>query len=132
MTLKQIFDAAIDNNLTLRNPAAGVKLPVHNAATKRTLTDAETKAISAAELTPIKRLFVDSGRFAGLRRGEILALSRGDIDLKKNVIKVNKTLILKSKGNSVIKYSPKTSAGFREVPLFAPIKETLNKYKYDL
>ena len=132
MTLKQIFDAAVDNNLTLRNPAARVKLPVHKSAPKRTLTDTEARAITAADLTPMQKLFIDFGRYAGLRRGEILALTRGDIDLKKNVIRVNKTLILKSKGESVVKHSPKTAAGFREVPLLAPIRTTLKDYKYDL
>lgn len=55
--------------------------------------------------------------YGPLRRGEICALTWGDI--RGNKIRVNKTIITDKKGERKVKNAPKTYAGFREVE-FAP------------
>ena len=52
--------------------------------------------------------------YAGLRRGELCALTWNDIDFKKNTITVNKAINFKNDGK--IK-PPKTNAGFRIIPM---------------
>lgn len=54
--------------------------------------------------------------YAGLRRGELLALTWDDIDLDASTITVNKTLEFVS-GKPQIKNSPKTEAGNRVVTI---------------
>ena len=59
--------------------------------------------------------------FMGLRIGEVLALRRGDIDLKHNRIKISKTLTTLADGTITMSDSPKTEAGNREVPIVPQI-----------
>lgn len=66
-----------------------------------------SKAIKKAALFDRERAFVYLGKYAGLRRGEILALTKGDIDLKHRTINVNKTIVFK-KNAGEIKNVPKS------------------------
>lgn len=59
--------------------------------------------------------------FMGLRIGEVLALRRGDIDLRHNRIKISKTLTTLADGTITMSDSPKTEAGNREVPIVPQI-----------
>ena len=54
--------------------------------------------------------------YFGLRRGEALALTKADIDLKKNLLYVNKTIVF-DKNNPVIKSGAKSDAGNRIIPI---------------
>ena len=116
LTLRQIFKKAIKNNLLYLNPADDLEKPTHKPAQKRALTDIENTAIEAAPLTDRERAFVYFGKYAGLRRGEILALTQGDIDLEEGTVTVNKTVVFK-KNTGEIKNMPKSVAGFRTIPM---------------
>lgn len=120
LTLKQIFEQAVENNLILKNPMKKVDVPKQPKKEKRILTPAEEKAIKNIDIDLKYKLFLYIGLYTGLRRGEILALSVFDIDLKKRKLRVNKTLIFDDwKGK--IKNSPKTNAGNRNVPIPQPL-----------
>lgn len=71
--------------------------------------------------------------YTGMRIGEILALSSKDIDLKNNLIHINKTLTRNKDDKYVIGTSTKTYAGTREIPITNLIKDILVKYvnEYD-
>lgn len=56
--------------------------------------------------------------YSGMRIGEILALKAEDIDLKNNIIRVNKTLTRDEKENFIVGDTTKTYAGKREIPIF--------------
>lgn len=56
--------------------------------------------------------------FIGLRIGEVLALRRGDIDLRHNRIKISKTLTTLADGTITMSDSPKTEAGNRKFSAF--------------
>lgn len=56
------------------------------------------------------------GAFCGLRRGEICALEYSDIDLKNKSLRVSKSQILNTDRELEFK-SPKSNAGYREVPI---------------
>lgn len=85
-----------------------------------------------ADLTDRERAFVYLGKYAGLRKGESLALSKNDFDMKKREISVNKTLIFVG-NKAIIEPFPKTDAGVRKIPmpdiLYNFIKDYLKKIK---
>ena len=68
--------------------------------------------------------------YTGLRKGEMLALTYGDIDFKNNFITVNKSV--EYIGNKPNVKSPKTKAGTRHVPLPEALKFLFSgKHKKD-
>lgn len=130
MTLNRICESAIDDMIIARNPCRGVILPTYKAKEKRTLTAIELDAIEAAELDAEERLFISLLYYCGLRRGEALALGRGDIDLERGVLTVNHSLAFI--GNKGTLKDPKTAKSRRELPIPAELKKLLQAYQYDL
>ena len=128
ITMHQILEQAILNDLTVKNPTKGLKLPTKNkAASKRALTNEEMQKIKKAELDARTRCFVFLLLYTGIRRGEALALTKNDVDFDSGIISINKNLIMK--GNvSEIKDSPKTASGFRTIPILEPLKEILEQH----
>ena len=118
-----LFDTAIENELCRKNPfrskfAAPPKGP---AGSHRALTQEEIALILS---TPHRmQLPVLIMLYAGLRRGELLALDMSDIDLKKNLIHVTKAVRFLSNQPQVV--SPKTDAGTRSVPILSPLRPFL-------
>lgn len=99
LTLNQIFNAAIEDEMIYRNPVRGVELPKRppkatqiQAITGRArkLTDLERNAVKSAELKPMDRLYVNLLYYLGLRPGEALALTIGDF--KNNCVTISKSL----------------------------------------
>ncbi len=115
MTLTQIFQAAINDGLIYKNPCIGIELPKRPKSDKRALNDVEIKAIKEASFSPKERAFVYILYGCGLRRGEALALTRTDINLKTGCIRVNKSLAF-DVNDSFVK-DPKSESGFREVEM---------------
>jgi integrase len=68
------------------------------------------------EEEPYKNVFLIQ-MYMGLRVGEVLALRNSDIDLKWNLLKVNKTLTTDKNGKVIMGDTTKTYAGIREVPI---------------
>lgn len=99
------METAIDDGLIYKNVSRGIQLPKASRKEKRALTEEEKKALFKAKLTPKEKAFVYVLYYAGLRRGEALALTRTDINLKSGTIAVNKSL--EFVGNSSSARSPK-------------------------
>lgn len=116
MTMSQILSCAIDDKLIYENVAKKVTLPKRHKKERRALTDLEKEAIKKADFTLQEQGFIMLLFYFGLRRGEALALSRHDIDLKKKILFVNKTVIF-DKNNPIIKIGAKSDAGNREIPV---------------
>lgn len=127
MTLRQMFDQAVQNDMLYKNVAAHVKLPTIKSAPKRAITKTEETAITKADLTLRERAFLYLGLYAGLRRGEILALSQKDIDLDDRTITVNNALVFEV-NEGVLKNQPKTSAGHRIIPMPDKLLALLRDY----
>ncbi len=68
--------------------------------------------------------------YTGMRVGEVLALSRNDIDFDNNVIHVNRTLTRGKKDKYIVGETTKTYAGIREVPILEVLKPILRKYTF--
>jgi integrase len=78
---KTIFNKAIANGKAEKNPAAGVKLLKENNERDRVLTSEEYVRLLAAcplHLKPIVKV----AYYTGMRQGEILALTWGEVDIK--------------------------------------------------
>lgn len=120
-----LFDSAIENDMCRKNPFRSkfAQPPKAPSGTHRCLTEEEVNLIRT---TPHK--FQTAAMvmlYAGLRRGEVLALTMDDVDLKKNVIHVGKAIRYDS--NQPIVSSPKTEAGVRDVPILSPLKPILGE-----
>lgn len=65
----------------------------------------------------------------GCRIGEVAGLTWSDCDFKNNIIHINHTLVYRSNENTrkceTYISTPKTKAGKREIPMFAPVREVL-------
>lgn len=125
LTLNQMFEQAIENELMIKNPAKKIELPSKEKKEKKFLNSTELQLIEHADLTKKERAFVYLCLYAGLRRGEALALTKSDI--KDGFIKVRKTVIF-NKNKGEIKPHPKSSAGLRDIPLAIKIKSFIESY----
>lgn len=122
MTAEQIFKLAIENRVIDYNPATYVKIPVDSIVEKRrALTDDEQEWIISTHhrAQPAAMIMM----YAGLRRGELMALKWKDIDIDNRTITVNKTIEMIS-GKPTLKAMTKTASGMRTVD----IPNTLAEY----
>lgn len=115
IALKQLFEDAEIEGIIERNPAARLELPDLTEEPRRPLTDVERVIVFEVAQTHKCGLYVLTMLFCGLRRGECIALTVGDIDLENKRIRVNKSLRLR--GNVGEEKEPKSKAGNREVPI---------------
>ncbi len=65
--------------------------------------------------------------FLGMRRGEIVALRWEDIDFENNCIHICRAVAMDDLKKEWVEKSPKTYSGTRTVPIFAPIREYLER-----
>lgn len=116
MTLVQILNSAIDDKLLFDNVARKVTLPKKHKSEKRALTDLEKDAIKKADFTMTERALIMILFYFGLRRGEVLALTKSDIDLKKRALTVNKAVVF-DVNTPIVKEGAKSDAGNRSIPI---------------
>lgn len=117
--LNMIYNNAIVEFGLRFNPCGAVAVPRNLSATKRELPpDDAIEAVKAGACAPFG-LFALVCLYAGLRRGEALALEYSDIDRKAKQIHVTKAV--EFIGNNPHIKPPKTQAGYRDVPLLDPL-----------
>lgn len=114
IVLKQIFDAAEENDLIGKDPAKRIKPPQKpEKHTYRTITDQERDlTLRTAEKYPEEGLFFLIMLFCGLRPQEVSRLQMSDYDKKNRTITVQRAR--KADGSTA---GPKSAAGAREVPV---------------
>ena len=121
-----LFDTAIENELCHKNPFKSkfTQPPRGTSGSHRALSESEIDLILS---TPHRfQLAVLVMLYAGLRRGEVLALSSDDIDLSAGLIHVNKAVRYDS--NQPILSDPKSEAGFRSVPVLSTLRPFLEHH----
>ena len=122
-----IFKLAINNRVMDFNPADAVEIPKGSGKTKReAITDEQIEWIKntphAAQTAAMIMLY------AGLRKGELLALTWSDIDLERNVITVNKAVEFFG-DKPMLKPFTKTEAGMRIVSIPHVLSNYLSNVK---
>ena len=123
--LNSSLKQAVKNGLIERNPVPLATLPRQQAKKDRQAMTKEQQALfmEHAKDSYLYNLFAVMLR-TGMRSGEILGLKYTDIDKKKNVIHVQRTLFYVN-GEGYIEDAPKTKTSLRDVPLTAATRERL-------
>ncbi|MBQ7014089.1 MAG: site-specific integrase [Oscillospiraceae bacterium] len=120
----------------IANPAADISLPRKCQSEIRCLDDDEQRRLVAHINTHdnTTALGIAIAMYMGLRIGELCALQWEDIDFKKRILTVRKTLqrIQCTKGKSktkIIITSPKSGSSFRHIPIPDCVMELLIKHR---
>lgn len=122
--LKQAFTYSLNKGYITKNPMTDIVRPKSKKQIKvvRALELEEQQAFTNYLMQipitdePFKVAYLIE-MYLGLRIGEVLALRNCDIDLQKNLIRVNKTLTIDKDNKFIMGDSTKTYAGTREVPI---------------
>lgn len=132
-TFLQIMESAIDDRYVpeaVLRPVRAVELPRYVKQERRVLTEQEKAAVRSADLTPMQRAFIFLIYGCGLRRGEALAVTAADIDLKRRTLRVSRAV--QFIGNEASTKGPKSRNGYRTIPLPEFLADFLQGYLEDL
>ena len=131
LTLRQIFDMAVNDDLVIKNPCGKIALPRHIKNERRPLTQEERNIVMTAKgLNEKERAFIHLFYGSGLRPAEVFALTWNDIDFKEKTVSVNKALQFSRTGKTSVGL-PKTDKSIRTIPLPDFVIRSLRAY-YDL
>ncbi len=127
--LHQIFDLAVEDGYIAKNPLDSLHLknPSHKVDDRQALTPAELKTI----VDGITKLPKQEDRYllalflyAGLRRGEALAIQWQDIDIEQGLIHVRHGVTFQH--NKGVVGMTKSKAGNRDIPLLPQLLDVLS------
>jgi integrase len=123
----QVFRLAIDNRVIEYDPASTVKIPSKAPQNhRRALTMEEQQWIINTPHRAQRAAMIMM--YAGLRRGEVIPLTWGDIDLRKRTISVNKSVEMV--GAKVhLKNTAKTAYSIRVIDIPQRLVDFLKKEK---
>jgi integrase len=127
VALSAILNVAVAEGLLRRNPCADVDPAPHQVERVAPLTAEEARALIAAARTERFFVLVVLALTAGLREGELFALKRGDVDLKRGLLYVRRSL-REMKGGGVVEQTTKTKAGERTIALTSLAMELLDAH----
>ena len=120
MPLRAIFRRAVSRGEVAVNPTTGLELPAVRGRRDRIVSPAQAAKLLAA-LQDEDRALWATALYAGLRRGELLALRWEDVDLPVGVVRVERAYDPVAR----VFVSPKSRAGTRTVPVPTVLREHL-------
>lgn len=135
--LKIIFNEAIKDEIIIKNPVNGIKsITNKNAKASETYHRALTEDEQKVFMNEAKQeYYYELYAFmlcSGMRVGEVGALMWKDIDYKKNIIHINKTLSYNENSQRIIGETPKTDSSKRDIPLTKILKDILKSWENKL
>ena len=144
--ISQFFEYAIDNKWVQVNPTLKIKLKIHDRKTYD--TEEKYKALTPEVRTLfLEKLNKDESNFlkpmcitmmfAGLRVGEVIALTWRNVDFENKTLKIERAITqvpkFDSEGNIVSRVTvvgdTKTTCSVREIPVADIVIETLKEWK---
>ena len=127
--LKTIFKESVKRRISSYNPMENVKKP------KSKQKNIKVRALTSEEQRRLVDVLLNEdinysrqmllSMFTGMRMGEINALEVSDVNLKFNVISVNKTISRGKRGEALISDTTKTRAGTRHIPMTERVKDII-------
>lgn len=128
ITLKQILQEAVRDGVILKNPCDDLKAPSVDTKEKEPMSLEDVSRFRALLDASRPRPSLVAFRlmlFAGLRRGEVVALQWKDYDAQAGTISVRRAI-----DNETLQFKDtKTDAGRRVIPLDASTIDYLNRFK---
>ena len=132
-TLHHALKSAVDQRLMPHNPADHMKPPKVAHKAMKVLSDAQMEQfLDAVAQDPIWHDFFYTELTTGLRLGEICGLMWSDLDERKGILRISRTL-RREKGGRLVAGDTKTYAGTRTIVLPASTVELLTirkQYSY--
>ena len=125
--LHSLFDTAVENELTTRNPSTTLRIPQVIEKPRESFTEAEMRKIVNFALDyPYRRIAVAVVvlLFTGLRRGELLGLKWAD--LSDNTLSIRRG-VYQERGKAIVEdFKLKTSKSIRPVPLIPEVSHLIH------
>lgn len=130
LVIHAVLRTAVMDEIIIRNPCTGIpRLQEGTTPARETIHRALTKEEIAAFMKAAKGTwYYNAYRFmlaTGVRVGECGALEWGDVDYKKNVIHIRRTITKNKKGEWIVGHSTKTKTSRRDIPINAEIRGIL-------
>jgi integrase len=124
MPLRVIFRRTIEDGDLAVNPCSHLRLPAVRGRRERIASPEEAEQLLAV-LPERDRAIWATALYAGLRRGELLALAWENVDLAVGVIHVERSYDDKER----VQVEPKSRAGRRTVPIVGALRDVLVEHK---
>lgn len=124
MPLRVIFRRAVEDGDLAVSPCTHLRLPAVRGRRERISSPQEAERLLAA-LPERDRPIWATALYAGLRRGELMALRWADVDLANGLIRVERAYDEKAH----VKIEPKNRAGRRTVPIVGALRDILVAHK---
>ena len=124
MPLRVIFRRAVEDGDVAVNPCAHLRLPAVRGRRERIASPEDAVRLLAA-LPDLDRPVWATALYAGLRRGELMALRWEEVDLAGGVIRVERAYDDKEH----VEIGPKSRAGRRAVPIVGALRDVLVEHK---
>lgn len=125
-TVDQILKAAIDDGLLYKNVAQSIEKDKMPRKKKRALTMNERSHIETADFDDQEKLLAYLLLYTGMRRQEIIPLTRFDINFSSGKISITKAV--KFIGEKAVLKETKTYSGEREVYILEPLRPLLESH----
>jgi integrase len=126
LTMNLLMRQAYDDGYVKKLVNCRVKIKREEVQEKKPLSEEQVNIVKTANLNQSQRIFTELLFCTGVRRGEALALTKSDINFQKGCLTINKNLVFA--GSTTQVKSPKSKAGYRELPL--PQKFLRELYQY--
>jgi integrase len=121
--LKAFYRRAVARGEARLNPTVGIEKPAVRAKRKQVVAPEQAEAMIAA-LEPGERALWATALYAGLRRGELIGLRRGDLDLATGVVHVRRGWDMVEQRE----ITPKSRQGKGRVPVAAVLRDHLDQH----
>jgi integrase len=124
MPLRVIYRRAVEDGDVAVNPCTNLRLPAVRGRRERIASPEEGQRLLTV-LPERDRPIWATALYAGLRRGELMALRWEDVDLAVGVIRVERSYDDKGR----VEIEPKSRAGQRTIPIVGALRDVLIEHK---
>lgn len=126
LTLFQIFNQAVEDDMLSKSPCHKLTMPVKEVNHKRPLTDIEKSAIQNAKYSDREKAFIYMLYFCGLAKCEALALNKNNFNFKKWEVRIQNDLVFNH--NKPLIEPTKNKYRVRSIPIPSGARTFIKEY----